>query len=126
MTATNVYTDPLIIHALTQNKIDEALQMEVPKSPEFTKADSSKNMLSLIEPQFIIKLGEILTFGSIKYTTDNWKLCEDPRRYKDALLRHTYAYLSGELIDPESGIEHTACMAFNTMALQYFDNKPKD
>lgn len=92
---------------------------------EFVKADMGKPMLSLIEPHFIMSLGDILTFGAKKYSIDNWKLCDDPSRYKDALLRHTYAYLGGEILDPESGIEHTACMAFNTMALQWFDNNLK-
>jgi hypothetical protein len=90
--------------------------------PLFTKADTGKPRLSLIDPQFIISLGDILTFGAQKYSVDNWKLCTDVSRYKDALLRHTYAYLGGEILDPESGLPHTACIAFNTMALQWFDN----
>lgn len=52
---------------------------------------------------------------------NNWQLCSDPTRYKDALLRHLYAYLSGELTDPESGLPHTSAIAFNTMALRWFD-----
>ena len=103
-----------------RNLVKEFIAGETEK--EFSKADHNKPMLSLIEPQFIISLGEIMTFGANKYSIDNWKLCTDTRRYKDALLRHTYAYLSGEIIDPESGIPHTACIAFNTMALQWFDN----
>jgi len=96
-----------------------------PNPNKFIKADMGKPMLSLIEPHFVTSLGDILTFGAQKYSIDNWKLCTDKQRYKDALLRHTYAYLSGEILDPESGIEHTACMAFNTMALQWFDNNLK-
>lgn len=89
----------------------------------FTKFDNTKNQLSLIDPLFVIELGEVLTYGAVKYTPDNWKLCTDPTRYKDALLRHTYAYLSGELIDPESGLPHTSAIAFNTMALRWFDRQ---
>ena len=87
----------------------------------FIKHDSGKPKLSLIDPLFIWELGEVLTFGADKYAKDNWKLCEDPSRYKDALLRHTMAYLAGELTDPESGLPHTAAIAFNTMALRWFD-----
>ena len=90
---------------------------------EFSKFDSYKNKLSLIDPQFILELGEVLTYGAVKYSPDNWKLCDDPIRYKDALLRHTFAYLSGELIDPESGLPHTSAIAFNTMALRWFDRQ---
>lgn len=88
----------------------------------FIKHDSGKNMLSLIEPHFIQSLGEVLTFGAAKYAKNNWQLCEDTSRYKDALLRHIYAYLSGEIKDPESNLDHLAHAAFGLMCLQYFDN----
>ena len=88
----------------------------------FVKYDENKPLMSLIEPKFIIELGKLLTFGANKYEKDNWKKCDDVSRYKDALLRHTFAYLNGEIVDPESRIEHTIAIAFNTMALQYFDN----
>ena len=88
----------------------------------FMKADDGKNMLSLIEPQFIQSLGEVLTFGAKKYAKNNWQLCEDTSRYKDALLRHIYAYLSGEKVDQESGLSHLSHAAFGLMCLQYFDN----
>lgn len=88
----------------------------------FMKNDNGKNMLSLIEPQFVVLLGEILTFGANKYAKNNWKLCTDESRYKDALLRHIYAYLNGEKIDPESGLSHLGHAAFGLMALNYFDN----
>lgn len=90
---------------------------------EFIKDDKDKPMLSLIEPHFVTSLGDILTFGAQKYSVDNWKLCDDTSRYKDALLRHTYAYLSGDLLDPESGFPHTAHIACNTMFLQWFDKQ---
>ena len=64
------------------------------EQPHFIKYDSDKHKLSLIDPLFIWELGEILTFGANKYAPNNWQLCEDPSRYKDALLRHTIAYLS--------------------------------
>jgi hypothetical protein len=90
---------------------------------EFIKLDNGKRRLSLIEPQFMQTLGDVITFGAIKYAPNNWKLCEDTSRYKDALLRHIYAYLSGEQRDQETGIEHLAHAACNLMFLQYFDNK---
>lgn len=93
---------------------------------EFMKADAGKNMLSLIDPQFVVLLGEILTFGAKKYAPNNWQLCEDTSRYKDALLRHLYAYLGGEQLDPESGMSHLGHAAFGLMCLNYFDNLKKD
>jgi len=93
---------------------------------EFIKLDSGKRRLSLIEPQFINTLGDVITFGAEKYAPENWRLCEDTSRYKDALLRHIYAYLSGEQKDQETGIDHLAHAACNLMFLQYFDNLKKD
>lgn len=92
----------------------------------FIKLDSGKRRLSLIEPQFINSLGDVITFGAQKYAPGNWRLCEDTSRYKDALLRHIYAYLSGEQQDQETCIDHLAHAACNLMFLQYFDNLKKD
>ena len=94
---------------------------QLPESA-FMKNDAGKNMLSLIEPQFILLLGEVLTFGAKKYAPNNWQKCEDTSRYKDALLRHIYAYLGGEQLDPESGLPHLGHAAFGLMCLNYFDN----
>lgn len=93
---------------------------------QFMKADAGKNMLSLIDPHFVILLGEILSFGAQKYSPNNWQLCEDTSRYKDALLRHLYAYLSGEQLDKESGMSHLGHATFGLMCLNYFDNLNKD
>ena len=94
------------------------------KPTDFIKADSSKTRMSLIDPDFIIGLADILTHGAEKYAADNWKLIDPSElyRYKDALLRHLYAYLSGELIDQDSGRPHLDCVAFNVMALRYFEH----
>jgi hypothetical protein len=92
----------------------------------FIKLDSGKRRLSLIEPQFIQSLGDVITFGAEKYAPNNWRLCEDTSRYKDALLRHIYAYLSGEQNDQETGLAHLSHASCNLMFLQYFDNLNKD
>lgn len=102
------------------------LKTEHVQPQKFMKSDSGKNMLSLIDPQFVVLLGQILTFGANKYAPNNWQLCEDTSRYKDALLRHLYAYLGGEQLDPESGMSHLGHAAFGLMCLNYFDNLKKD
>jgi len=95
---------------------------------EFTKFDSNKNRLELIEPKFIQGIGQVLTIGANKYSIDNWKRADDINRYKGALLRHIYAYLDGEQIDPESGLSHLYHAGCNLMFLDYFNrtNKEKD
>jgi len=105
--------------------------MEWPHTPPattgaFIKKDEGKVMMSLVEPKFVEGVAKTLTMGAEKYSIDNWKLCEDPRRYKDALLRHLYAYLDGEMLDPESGLSHLYHVGFNTMALDHFDRMSHD
>lgn len=102
--------------------IEELATSGIKNNSGFIKHDTGKRRLSLIEPLFIQTLGDVITFGAEKYAPNNWRLCEDTSRYKDALLRHTYAYLAGERFDPETGIEHLAHCACNLMFLQYFDN----
>lgn len=89
----------------------------------FIKHDTGKRRLSLIEPLFVQALGDVITFGAEKYAPNNWRLCEDTSRYKDALLRHIYAYLSGERFDHETQLSHLAHVACNCMFLQWFDEK---
>lgn len=91
----------------------------------FKKSDEGKPMVSLVEPAYVLGTAKILTFGAEKYGKDNWKTAkaEDIERYNDALLRHLYAYLGGEKIDPESGQPHLYHISCNVMFLDYFDRQ---
>jgi len=91
----------------------------------YKKYDEGKNQLELIDPGFILGVGKVLTFGAIKYDPDNWKNAkpEDRKRSVGSLLRHTMAYQSGEMIDPESGIEHLYHMATNIMFMAWYDKE---
>jgi len=92
---------------------------------DFIKKDDNKRMLSLIEPEFILGLGDVITFGAKKYAPNNWKKAEekDLMRIKDALLRHIYAYLNGEKRDRETNISHLHHAACNLMFLDFFDKE---
>lgn len=92
------------------------------ESEDFKKFDTGKPMVSLVESEFILGTAKVLTLGAEKYAIDNWKLGsseKDIRRYKDALLRHTLAYTSGEELDPETGLSHAYHAACNLMFLDY-------
>ena len=95
---------------------------------DFMKNDLDKPRVSLIEPQFILGLAAVLTFGAKKYEAHNWKkmTASDIPRVKDSLLRHTLAYLGGEQLDPESDLPHLHHMTCNIMFLDYFDRKESD
>ena len=89
----------------------------------FIKADEGKVMPSLVESPFIMGMAKILTYGIRKYSKNNWKNCDDKSRYKDALLRHIYAYLDGEELDKETGESHLHHASCNLMFLDYFDRQ---
>ena len=95
-------------------------------STVLNKDDKGKPMVSLVEPAFILGTAKVLTKGATKYGRDNWKNAagEDLVRYKDALLRHTLAYMGGEKNDHETGLSHLYHMSCNTMFLDYFDRYP--
>lgn len=91
----------------------------------FIKHDNGKPLVSLVEPDFILGIAEVMTQGAKEYGRDNWKECEEPHRYLDALLRHTLSYWKGDKIDDKSGKSHLFHIAFNAMALHYLDIKLK-
>lgn len=94
------------------------------KASDFVKDDKHKNQLQLIEPNFIMGVGEVLTQGAKKYTPDNWKKApynEANDRYMGAMLRHMMSYKSGEEFDKESGLSHLHHIATNAMFLAWYD-----
>ena len=89
---------------------------------EDMKYDKGKLRMSLIDPEFVTGLAEVLTFGAVKYAADSWKHLENAEdRYRDALLRHLYAYLSGEINVQESGLSHLKHISANVMFLEHFE-----
>lgn len=78
------------------------------------KADAGKLQISLVPTQIIRDIAEVRMYGNNKYgSPDNWKTVE-LRRYIDALLRHTLAFVDDiDSVDAESGIAHYKHMACN-------------
>ena len=72
---------------LATDVIIQSLTIDLPVS-EFKKFDSGKCMVSLVDPEFTLGVGQILTFGAKKYAPNNWKLATDLTRIKDAAYRH--------------------------------------
>lgn len=88
------------------------------------KFDNGKLQYSLIPPETLRALAEVLTFGASKYAPDSWKyLDKAEQRYMDALFRHLEAYRSGELTDPESGFPHLSHVLTNAAFLHYLTTK---
>ena len=83
---------------------------------EGRKDDAGKPRPTLVfgtMAQALAAVVEVAEYGARKYAPDNWLLVPDGlQRYSDALLRHALAALRGEVLDPESGLRHTAHMAW--------------
>lgn len=88
------------------------------------KYDSDKLLVTLVSPEFVEGVAEVLTFGAKKYAPNSWQTVEDgKRRYEDALYRHWLSYLRGEETDKESGLSHLKHIACNAMFLLYLNKK---
>ena len=81
------------------------------------KADAGKARLSLVPFQIVWDIARVREFGVKKYSEggkDNWKKV-DVERYRDAMLRHMFAYIDNpDAIDEESGLPalwHVFCNA---------------
>jgi len=74
------------------------------------KFDQGKPRMALMPFDALYKIAGVFTYGAEKYSEDNWSEGMRHRRMADALLRHLTAYLNGEDLDDESGLDHLAHM----------------
>jgi hypothetical protein len=85
-----------------------------------SKLDHGKNRLGLVLLAFsraLKEVGEVGTFGANKYTANGWlNVPNGIDRYTDAMLRHLLQEATGEKIDPESQMLHSAQVAWNALA----------
>lgn len=86
---------------------------------KFNKDDAGKLRYDLIPPEVLEELAKVFTFGANKYSSENWKLCDDDDRYIGALFRHLQAHRQGELFDEESGMLHLSHLLTNAAFLVY-------
>ncbi len=75
-------------------------------TPTGLKFDTEKNPLELLDPLALEGIGMVLKFGSNKYAAHNWRGGISFTRLIGAALRHLFAIIKGEDVDPESGLPH--------------------
>lgn len=83
------------------------------------KHDSAKPRMSLLHLPFLEEVAHVMDHGAKKYSRDNYMGADpDPvNRFVSAAMRHLWAFLDGEVLDPDSGLPHLAHAAANAMIL---------
>jgi hypothetical protein len=83
---------------------------------EATKHDQEKPRMDLIPAEAMLEVARVMEFGARKYADHNWRKGTKWGRYIGAALRHTFAWMTGESNDPETGLNHLAhaicCLMF--------------
>jgi len=92
------------------------------------KFDADKPRWGLLPWRQVQDVVKVLTLGAKKYpSADNWQKVPDAEnRYFDALMRHVYAWVKGEKMDPESGLPHLAHAVCNVLFIMWFDDHKKE
>lgn len=88
--------------------------------------NDGKLQWSMVDFKSLEDMVRVLEFGAKKYSRDNWKKGLKTTEVVDSMLRHVYAYLDGEDIDPESGINHTGHIMCNALFLSHMHLFRKD
>jgi len=88
--------------------------------------NNDKLRWSLIDFDSLEDMVRVLEFGAEKYDDNNWKKGLKTTEITESLMRHLFAYLRGEDIDPESGLPHTGHIMCNAMFLSYMGKFKKD
>jgi hypothetical protein len=81
--------------------------------------NDGKPQWSLVDFESLEPMVRMLEYGAKKYDRSNWKKGLPVTRTIESLLRHTFALLSGEDNDPESGLPHIGSIQCNAMFLAH-------
>lgn len=83
---------------------------------EGTKFDGGKVRMDLLPPELLTATATVLTFGAEKYEARNWEKGMSWGRVFGALMRHMWAWWSGQDKDEETGYSHlwhaACCLSF--------------
>ena len=99
-----------------------------PTSKTGNKDDNGKSRVDLLDPDFLLAVGEVLKFGAEKpsYGAHNWRNGINTSRLIAGALRHLFAIMRGEDRDPESGLSHCAHLGCAVMFLYWtLKHKPE-
>jgi hypothetical protein len=75
---------------------------------EAVKHDGEKIPLDLLPVEALWEIGKVLQYGATKYSAQNWRNGFKWTRLYGAILRHLFAWATGDGIDEETGLSHLA------------------
>lgn len=90
------------------------------------KHDQEKPDISLLSFLALTEVAKVMTFGKKKYSAHNWRGGFVWSRLISAALRHMFAFIGGEDLDPETGFSHVAHAICCLMFLLEFTITRKD
>ncbi len=102
-----------------EKEVDDFTQALIERDKQALRYNQGKVQWSLVDYKSIEPMVRVLEYGCLKYSKNNWKKGMPASQIIESMLRHTYKLLEGELVDPESGIEHVGHIQCNAMFLAY-------
>jgi hypothetical protein len=83
------------------------------------KFDTDKPPVDLVDPETVLAIATVLSYGTVKYEPHNWRKGIAWSRLYAGVQRHLLAFWAGEDIDPESGLPHLAHALCGLMFLHW-------
>lgn len=121
----NVEIDILRLARVRKPKLEKECKCKKEGGMKNDRKDG-KIRLELVPMAEIEDIAKLYTIGAEKYADNSWKEIENGfERYRAALLRHMIAYMKGERFDDETGINHITAVAWNAIAMLWFDKQGK-
>ena len=100
--------------------LDEAIAREAKEnSNQALRYNNGKLQWSLVDFDSLEGLVRVLEAGAKKYSKNNWKKGMPVTQVSESLMRHLFAFLKGEDVDPESGCRHISHVMCNAMFIEY-------
>ena len=96
-------------------------QMEFFKSGAIRENKIGKGRYDLISPLAIERLARVLEQGAMSHGERNWERGLPMTRTLDSALRHINKYMSGEIIDRDSGLPTLSHALVNLVFANHFE-----
>lgn len=98
---------------------EEEAQMGKETAARFS---TGKIRYDLIPPNSLEELAKVYTYGTRKYSDDNWwKGLKWKKDVFGCILRHVWKWFRGEKCDDESGLHHLSHAAWNCFTLMEYE-----